>query len=98
MKKEDTLISEFMGFKHNGVYFAHMAVGHKVYYHSSWDWLMPVVEKIETIGEDGGGYFLSSRGNHASYGMFFCIIVGESKIDAAYKATVEFIKWYNEQK
>src|ERR1051326_1813036 len=28
-----------------------------VSYHSSWDWLMDVVEKIETIHDDHHGYF-----------------------------------------
>jgi hypothetical protein len=60
---------------------------------------MPVVEKIETIGEDGSGYFLSSRGNLADFDhLEWLSSVGVSKINAVYKIVVLFIKWYNKTK
>jgi hypothetical protein len=70
----------------------------KIYqYHSSWDWLMPVVEKIEAM-----------RGTHLLMKPFGCEIlmfgkslineVGNTKIEAAWLAVVEFIKWYNQSK
>lgn len=58
MKENNRVIAEFMGipkcdrcnecgmFKYGtGIYYKPEAMG----YHTSWDWLMPVVEKIETV-------------------------------------------------
>jgi hypothetical protein len=72
-------------------------------YHSSWDWIMKVVEKIEKIDRritvhiglkstlitmyDKKGDCLYSRS----------CIDENSKITATYKAVVEFIIWYNQQ-
>ena len=51
-------------------------------YDSSWDWLMPVVEKIRTI----------NRGSASSE-----IYLAISKVDrlSAHEEVVNFIKWYN---
>lgn len=66
----------------------------KLKYHSSWEWLMPVVEKIE-----GLGYFVSINGNN-------CLITDErrsliahtqrfeTKIQTVLQAVTIFIKWY----
>jgi len=68
-------------------------------FHKSWDWLMPVVEKIENQGLD---VIINTK---------TCVIndVGEdrfepfesystgAKIDATYYAVIEYIKWYNKQ-
>ena len=74
-------------------------------FHSSWDWLMPVVEKIETLifGEDEyfnfqilGGcsvYIISSHGRE-----LVSIDNEQSKLECAYKAAIEFLKWYNKNK
>lgn len=65
-------------------------------YKYKWDWLMPVVEKIESIG--GQQVFINGCS---------CNILGEkhetikgygTKIEATYKAVVQFIKWYNSAK
>jgi hypothetical protein len=82
-------------------------------YHLNWDWLMSVVEKIESIG------FHTTISKIDSLVFHNCFIkhnVGEkyeydyadakrqerilsrSKIEATYKAIVEFIVWYNENK
>ena len=64
---------------------------------TSWDWLMPVVEKIE---------FHSAH--LVEIGLHSCTIKnvdltwvhtsqGNSKIEAVWLACVEFIKWHNEQ-
>lgn len=45
------LIAEFMGVFHQGI-FPPVTIGEQMYtldelqYHTSWDWLMPVVERI----------------------------------------------------
>lgn len=82
-------------------------------YHSSWDWLMPVVEKIETMN-------LTDKTNHLPEffimydereelkGWYWSISIiklfrkeclgrEKSRIDAVYSAVIEFIKWHNQQ-
>lgn len=80
-------------------------------YHNSWDWLMPVVEKIENTRvniENGLGYQFKVNivDKHAFIESFIrptgCKKIHlfgeeETKIDSTYKAVVEFIRWYNSQ-
>lgn len=70
----------------------HLTLGLR--YSCDWSWLMPVVEKIESIEEN----------MHVVINRNMCHVqfVGsthrcESKIQAVYQAVVEFIKWYNTQ-
>ena len=106
MNTEDNkLIAEFMGVDiHEFV----MNGGKKWEYHSSWDWLMPVVEKIENIVEPITKKKYNIRINQ---GFFTEIFVSSGREDdfrisksantrreATYKAVVEFIKWYNKEK
>lgn len=65
-------------------------------FHVSWDWLMPVVEKIESVGGDVAIYFKTTCIRH-TYLANELSHESKSKIEAAYKAVVEFIKWYNSQ-
>lgn len=76
----------------------------RMHYHHYWDWLMPVVEKIELLGYDS-----RITGNNSD-GGFLCDFVGvdnseyackcsyNNKIDAVWMAVVEFIEWHNKQK
>ena len=72
-------------------------------YHTSWDWLMPVVDKIEKYGIIEISYALVST-------CRICVIGGKTEnafniindnngalnpIIAVYSSVVEFIKWYN---
>ena len=65
-------------------------------FHSDWNWLMEVVEKIESLGyrieivKHICRIYLSNKET---------IIISENtpKIEAVYNACVEFIKWYNKQ-
>ena len=59
-------------------------------YHESWDWLMPVVDKIENLK-----YSVEIVGNYCKISHIQCS--QHSKILATYKAIAEFIKWYNEK-
>lgn len=74
--------------------------GNSVLYHKSWDWLMCVVEKIESLGYD----FIISNTNVGVWRKGDFKMINESdnkantKIEAAYTACVNFIKWYNTQK
>lgn len=84
----------------------------------SWDWLMPVVEKIESL-ELGDWYVhiiggknyptIRIEDGNVGNGLWDCMInvpdcegfgndIHLTKLEATYKAVVEFIKWYNNQK
>jgi hypothetical protein len=61
-------------------------------YHKSWDWIMPVVEKIENLG-----YIVSITGHN-------CRIEGDhvlftsiryNKMHSTHETVLEFIQWYN---
>ena len=106
------LITEFMNVKKD-IYDKQpmLIMGDKIletfdktpHFHNSWDWLMPVVEKIEDFSEVGsieictGAIFIWSSSEINSK-----IIVEEhvikSKIEAVYKTVIKFIKWYNKNK
>lgn len=80
-------------------------------YHSDWNWLMPVVTKIESIYDEHHGYFgvyISSNSCHIhgtkfnksiddpEYGfVYFDEIVTHTKLEATYIAVTRFIEWYN---
>ena len=72
-------------------------------FHNDWNWLMEVVEKIESL--DSGIYTLifqqkscliwnNDKGEELEF--FNGSFKGETKIEAVYNACVEFVKWYNE--
>ena len=80
-------------------------------YDSSWDWLMPVVEKITSIplldnlNECNYIYFGFDYEDNSHYVNLYhgedSQINGNSKvnkIEAVYEAVVKFIKWYNKNK
>lgn len=73
-------------------------------YHTSWDWLMPVVEKIEYIESITHGNQFQVMICEEEVGIYdkhtqtqiVCIPTdGESKLTNTYKAVVEFINQYN---
>ena len=107
MKEENKLIAEFMGFKiqdnpnerfynqyftePNGTWGSRIEIMH---FDSSWDWLMPVVEKIESLN-------FSIEMNKQEEGDYQCLIIkkdilvqtfSNNKIEAVYNAVVNFIK------
>ena len=70
----------------------------KLKFHSNWNWLMEVVEKIESIG-----FTFETKKNWARITRKGENIIlrweeDKTKIEAVYNACIEFIKWYNEQK
>jgi len=87
-------------------------VGHGAYeYAKSWDWLMPVVEKINSnvnhyihngIPETGKKYncavYVCKDFKTQSRNRLIEIDDNTSQIDVTYRAVVEFIKWYEENK
>ena len=71
-------------------------------FHSSWDWLMPVVEKIETqhtrviIKREGTSVLCYVTGGASvAKHSFDYSVKDSSKIEATFKAAVDYIKWYN---
>lgn len=63
-------------------------------YHTSWDWLMPVVHKIVADYEFNEQEELSDN----EYRESLMDIVPFGIISDVYESVVEFIKWYNENK
>ncbi len=88
---ENKLIAEFMELEtSDGCYFEHLTkkgnteLTHHILlqYHISWDWLMPVVEKIEQVNEGVPDQLLNIS-------LF-------SSIDEVYQAVIEFIESYEQ--
>jgi len=77
--------------------------GHYKFY-SSWNLLMPVVDKIEELGYDTK--IERNNDDDCHYTEIFnmpnandCICPdGNSKIETTYNAVIEFITWYNKNK
>lgn len=78
-------------------------------FHSSWDWLMPCVQKIEELDRLGGivtiiqgQCTITSRmaGDHTVMAnkSHYMLMGAKGKLLATYEAVVEFIKWYNKHK
>lgn len=73
-------------------------VGYGAYeYQASWDWLMPVIGKIETMqayddGSNEHAFVRTFSGNMFRFngGQLF---IGNTKIEAAYDAVIDFIKY-----
>ena len=67
-------------------------------YNFSWDWLMPVVEKIESLGYDfsiDNCYVRIWDGGQSDFEMTFS---EPTKLLTTYFAVIEFIKWYNNER
>jgi hypothetical protein len=56
-------------------------------FNTSWDWLMPVVQKI--LKEDAG---------MNTYQLYVCDSLGTADIGAVYNAVIQFIQWYSTNK
>ncbi len=104
LTNRNKLIAEFMGVKtitidelkstleqnrENGLIHTPQAhVVDDLKYHTSWDWLIPVVREILTrIDIDSIEY----ETHNLEYETL------DADIKGAYKQVVEFIEWYNEQ-
>jgi hypothetical protein len=104
--KENKLIAEFMGaFKEEGqlVNILTVPLGNDEWYldiddeesgqfHTSWDWLIPVIDKIYSSDE----YY---KYKSDSIGIFEReVFINTKYIEETFKSVVEFINWYNKQK
>lgn len=61
---------------------------------TDWNWLMEVVEKIESLENNLNN---ETKEEFRQFQKVLSLPI-YSKIEAVYTACVEFIKWYNEQK
>jgi hypothetical protein len=101
--KNNLLIAQFMGWKFtntkkywieypyddNSIY-NYIGKIHKtdsLTFNSSWDWLMPCIQKILNLDE--------VTENMEEY---YSIIDNIPDINATYKAIIRFIEWYNQNK
>ena len=113
------LIAEFMGMQQgknrpyndgrweNDWFEAESGMRHSILlYHSSWDWLMPVVEKIENVYTKK---YKSGFVVRIEYKDIFVMTLdtseeliicdqSDSKLEGVYWTCVKFIKWYNKNK
>jgi len=88
-KENNILIAEFMG---KEIYHKY----HESFYDVSWSWLMPVVEKIESIDYKVEITLTETEISGFEYCSTF--YSNDSKIHSTYTSVLEFIKWYNGQK
>jgi hypothetical protein len=104
--KDNRLIAEFMEYELEGeVWVATMSkeddtyLGRHLLFQTSWDWLMPVVEKIFSLGYD---YTIKPRHMIIKERMgeivSECIGQYQSQEEVIYQAVVEFINQYNKNK
>lgn len=67
-------------------------------YHSDWNWLMEVTQKIESLGFWveilGGVHNVCTIGKTNKIEEFICVD-DEVKIKAVYNACIAFIEWYS---
>lgn len=78
-------------------------------YHTSWEWLMPVVDKIEDLGckfdmfpsKTKKKYYIATLmtyvNNTFKLNKSFAA-TGDTRIQPVYDVVVQFIEWYNENK
>jgi hypothetical protein len=118
--ENNKLIAEFMGakeirkdnfqFPKNGIYSGLPIQLNSLKYHWDWNWLMEVVQKIEsipsTVSSPGTLCFrFDVKIKHHSCRINDWDVEGKnfihmggfpSKIEATYAACVAFVKWYNQ--
>ena len=115
------LIAEFMGTKRGTRYldedvsvsgqFEMLCSASELQYHISWDWLMPVVERIMDLCDKQTTFIchrffigvssvnIKIEDMQRNFHQFDAYIINRSsRISAVYQVCVEFIEWYNKEK
>jgi hypothetical protein len=100
--KNNILIAEFMGYE---IFYRPISSGFieisdtelcdvdDLEFYSSWDWLMPVVQKIESLSKEEKVINWSRQNKN-----IFDFKLTECKIKSVFIACIEFIEWYNKNK
>ena len=83
MEKTNKLIAEFMGVDQVDI-DTWLETNSNLKYHTSWDWLIPVIKKCRTIQVEGS----QRRIDDINFTFFTLDLLG------AWHNVVEFIKWY----
>jgi len=69
-------------------------------YHKMWSWLMPVVERIESLKEKAHYPYIKIKGEYCEIDTLnnvFCLAThGKTKLEAVYNIVTLFIEWYNQ--
>jgi hypothetical protein len=99
IQENNKMIAEFMQSIEDGLYLDGLYFYEGRYYdtnmefHKSWDWLMPVVDKIEDMGCE----IVTTNGKCTISGAndYYGESIGKSRRGATYDAIVEFINQYN---
>ena len=100
VEENNAMIAEFMNCKIvNGVAFRkdnqNSSYVEDLQYYTSWDWLFPVVQKINSMNAiidikfDEYKYCSVRINDFSGY--------SDNHIQAVYSAVIEFINWYNTQ-
>ena len=87
--EDNKLIAEFMGV---GKLYEAQSSNQWNQYHTSWDWLMPVLSKILDIT------FSDDEKETSDSEYFYNIRDCVPDINHTYKAIIEFIKTYNDER
>lgn len=109
-KTDNELIAEFMGLKsfEDSRYgklwpdpLGSTASQFDLKYSTSWDWLMPVVEKIEKLHSEKFHYdFKEIKEGHWPKDNEYMEVIAmplATPINEVYEEVIKFIKWYNSQ-
>jgi len=106
IQENNKMIAEFMQSIEDGLYLDGLYFYEGRYYdtnmefHKSWEWLMPVVDRIESLGYE---FFIVedrvevSHNTDHSIETIIDLTFGGSKRNATYQGVVEFINQYNKK-
>jgi len=105
------IIAEFLGWEINNELWINdkkvfvQYTDQSLKFHSDWNRLMEVVEKIESLIKEIPSLSFQITNNHISVIVNATPLYADirqfsslSKKESVYNACVEFIKWYNQQK
>ena len=101
--ENNKIIAEFMGLTiiTDGISYFDTNYKPLKKYHSDYNWLMEVVEKIETSKDNDFTVYINNDCCKISgfelYPNLHIVELSTTKIQSVYNACLEFIKWYNEQ-
>ena len=90
-RENNILIAKFMGFAADcDIYDSPMS------YHTKWDWLMPVVEKMWNITDHKSLFYQEVTNEVTLFAPYSTL--KESNLNNVYGLVIIFIKWYNKNK